>query len=279
MKENKYYVYLHRNLAGVVVYVGKGTKSRVTSSSSRSQAWREATKGGFTYQILKNGMSNREAMLLEERLIEVYRLTVVNSESSKLTKELEFETLDKVFYYDETSPSGLRWKVDIRKNKGAICARAGSVAGNQRYLSNGVPRCWRVCFNYKDILVHRIIWVLRHKHLDTDLVIDHIDGNAFNNNIDNLLPKTHANNARNKKSQPSKTGVVGVTKRIAPGNIITFRASWYDVNGKLQCHNFSTKKYGHEEAFRLACEVRENKIRELKELGFDYTDRHLVAGQ
>lgn len=222
-------------------------------------------------------MSNREAMLLEESLIKIYRATVVNSESSKLTKELEFETLNKVFYYDETSPSGLRWKVDIRKNKGAICARAGSVAGNQRYLSNGVPRCWRVCFNYKDILVHRVIWVLMHKHLDPDMVIDHIDGNAFNNNIDNLLPKTHANNSRNKKSPPSKTGVVGVTKRVAPGDIVTFRASWYDVNGKSQCHNFSTKKYGYEEAFRLACEVRENKIRELKELGFDYTDRHLVA--
>ena len=277
MKENKYYVYLHRNLAGEVVYVGKGTKARVTSNSSRSSAWREATKDGFTYQILKNGMSNREAMLLEETLIKIYRATAVNSESSKLTKKLDFETLNKVFYYDETSPSGLRWKVDIRKNKGAVCARAGSVAGNQRYLSNGVPRCWRVCFNYKDILVHRIIWVLRHKHLDPDMVIDHIDGNAFNNNIDNLLPKTHANNARNKKSQPSKTGVVGVTKRVAPGDIVTFRASWYDVNGKSQCHNFSTKKYGYEEAFRLACEVRENKIRELKELGFDYTDRHLVA--
>ena len=87
MKENKYYVYLHRNLAGVVVYVGKGTKSRVTSGSSRSPAWREATKGGFTYQVLKNGMSNREAMLLEERLIEVYRNTVVNSTSSKIVKE------------------------------------------------------------------------------------------------------------------------------------------------------------------------------------------------
>ena len=61
MKENKYYVYLHRNLAGVVVYVGKGTKSRVISNSNRSPAWREATKDGFTYQIVKSGMMNREA--------------------------------------------------------------------------------------------------------------------------------------------------------------------------------------------------------------------------
>lgn len=279
MKENKYYVYLHRNLAGVVVYVGKGTKSRVTSNSNRSPAWREATKGGFTYQIVKSGMMNREAMLLEEHLIEIYRETVVNSESTKIIKELNFTILNEVFYYDETSPSGLRWKVDRFKNKGAKLFSAGDVAGNQKFMENGTPRCWRLKFQGVPHVVHRIIWVLLNGSIDPDLVIDHLDGNAFNNKIENLLPKTHANNSRNRKPRFSETGVVGVTKRIAPGNIVTFRASWNDVNGKNQCHNFSTRKYGYEEAFRLACEVRENKIKELRELGFDYTDRHLVFRQ
>ena len=279
MKENKYYVYLHRNLSGVVVYVGKGTRSRVTSNSNRSPAWREATKGGFTYQILKNDMSNREAMLLEESLIEIYRNTVVNSTSSKIVKELDFEVLNEVFYYDETSPSGLRWKVDRLKNKGAKLFSAGDVAGNKRFMENGTPRCWILKFQGVPHVVHRIVWVLLNGSLDPDLVIDHLDGNAFNNNITNLKPKTHADNARNRGYNKTQTGVIGVTKRIAPGNIINFRASWKDANGKEQCRNFSTRKYGYEEAFRLACEVRENKIKELRALGFDYTDRHLVFRQ
>ena len=278
MKENKYYVYLHRNFNGEVVYVGKGAKTRVTSSTNRSSAWREAVKGGYTYQILKDGMTNREAMILEEQLIEIYRETVVNSKSSKLTKELDFDTLNDAFYYDETSPSGLRWKVNRYKNKGAVCARAGDVVGNKRYLANGTPRCWRVCFNYKDVLVHRIVWVLVHGQISPDLVIDHLDGNAFNNKITNLKPKTHADNARNRGHNTTQTGVIGITKRIAPGDIVTFRASWRDSNGKSQCRNFSTRKYGYEEAFRLACEVRKKKIQELRELGFDYTDRHLAVG-
>jgi len=275
---NNYYVYLHRNLDGVVVYVGKGTKSRVTSNSSRSVAWKEATKSGFTYEIFKDGMTNREAMLLEEELIAAHRETVVNSTSSKITKELDFKTLNEVFYYDETSPSGLRWKVDRFKNKGAKLFSAGDVAGNKRFLPNGTPRCWRLKFQGLPHLVHRIIWVLKYNCIDSDLVVDHKDGNAFNNNTSNLKIKTHGDNARNRKHSKTQTGVTGVTRRIAPGNIITFRASWSDENGKEQCHNFSTRKYGYDEAFRLACEVREVKIKELIALGFDYTDRHLVAG-
>lgn len=275
---NNYYVYVHKNLDGVVVYVGKGTKSRVTSKGSRSAAWKEATKDGFTYEILKDGMTNREAMLLEEELIATYRETVVNSTSSKLTKELDFKTLNDVFYYDPTSPSGLRWKVDRFKNKGAKLFSAGDVAGNKRFLANGTPRCWRLKFQGLPHLVHRIIWVLNYGHIDPDLVVDHGDGDAFNNNISNLKVKTSADNARNRKHRKTQTGVTGVTKRIAPGNIVNYRATWKDADGKEQCHNFSTRKYGYEEAFKLACEVREKKIQELRALGFDYTDRHLVAG-
>ena len=92
-----------------------------------------------------------------------------------------------------------------------------------------------------------------------------------------LNRKLTRDNARNRGYNKTQTGVIGVTKRIAPGNIINFRASWKDANGKEQCRNFSTRKYGYEEAFRLACEVRKKKIQELREIGFDYTDRHLAT--
>ena len=41
--------------------------------------------------------------------------------------------------------------------------------------------------------------------------------------------------------------------------------------------SFSVYKYGREEAFRLACEVRQREIEKLRLLGFDYTDRHVLA--
>ena len=275
--DNKYYVYLHRDLNGVVFYIGKGTKGRFKSKQSRSGIWQDIAAKGYTSQIIKAGMSNRESMILEEQLIGIYRETSVNSKSSKLTKELDFTELDAAFYYDPTSPSGLRWKTDRFKNKGAKLFSAGDVAGNRKYLANGKARCWRLKFQGDVQLVHRIIWVLVHGYLDPDMVIDHGDGNAFNNNCANLKPKTPGDNARNRKYKRKDGEVVGVIERFSPDGIASFRANWVDENGKAQCKNFSTRKYGREEAFRLACEVRTNEIEKLRLLGFDYTDRHILA--
>ena len=275
--ENRFYVYLHRDMSGVVFYVGKGTGGRYKSKQSRSVAWSAASNEGFMSQIIKSDLSNKESMILEEQLIKIYRDTCVNSTSSKITKELDFAELDAAFYYDPTSPSGLRWKTNRYKNNGAKLFSAGDVAGNRKYLANGKARCWRLKFQGVPHLVHRIIWVLAHGHLDPDMVIDHGDGNAFNNNHANLKPKTHADNARNRKHTRKDGEVVGVIERFSPDGIASFRASWYDENGKAQCKNFSTRKYGREEAFRLACEVRTNEIEKLRLLGFDYTDRHILA--
>ena len=129
----------------------------------------------------------------------------------------------------------------------------------------------------KDLLVHRVIWVLLNGELSPDLVIDHLDGNAFNNISENLKPKTHANNSRNRKYNKRETEVVGVYERLSKASIPSFRASWVDEHGEPQCKNFSTRKYGREEAFRLACEVRLREIEKLRLLGFDYTDRHVLA--
>lgn len=275
--ENRFYVYLHRDMSGVVFYVGKGTGGRYKSKQSRSVAWLAASSEGYVSQIIKTDLSNKDSMILEEQLIKIYRDTCVNSTSSKITKELDFAELDAAFYYDPTSPSGLRWKTNRYKNKGAKLFSAGDAVGNKRYLENGTPRCWRVCFQGKDHLIHRIVWVLVNGYIDSDMVIDHRDGNAFNNSILNIKPKTPGDNARNRKYKRKDGEVVGVIERFSPDGIASFRANWVDENGKAQCKNFSTRKYGREEAFRLACEVRANEIEKLRLLGFDYTDRHILA--
>ena len=182
----------------------------------------------------------------------------------------------KIFYYDETSPSGLRWRVPRFKNKGAKLHSADDVAGNKKYLDNGVPRCWRLSLMWKDYVVHRIVWVLLNGDLDTDLVIDHLDGNAFNNKIENLQPKTMGNNSRNRKNKPNALGFSGVTLRTNPSGTECYRATWSDADGRLCAKHFAVNKYGNDTAFQLACEYRVARLEELRLKGFDYTDRHIL---
>lgn len=73
------------------------------------------------------------------------------------------------FYYDETSPSCLRWKVTkiCGKGKGRPAVSAGDVAG-----CLGNKNRWRVTINYKSYLVHRIIWELHNGIIKDNMVID-----------------------------------------------------------------------------------------------------------
>ena len=107
---------------------------------------------------------------------------------------MNFETLDidvndvlDNVYYDETSPSCLRWKVS------GPGKTFHGVAGTKR--EDGY---YSVAINNKRYLVHRVIWVLFHYKIGRLLVIDHIDRNPSNNFIDNLRLVTQAENNKNK---------------------------------------------------------------------------------
>lgn len=275
VKENRFYVYLHRDVNGVVFYVGKGTRDRAMRKDHRSGKWAEVANGGVTYQIIKDYISNKEAVILETALIGIYRDSIVNSKSSKVTKELCFKALDEVFYYDESSPSGLRWKIDkFRRGSNKIYS-VGDVAGFKQFLKNGTPKAWRVTHEYVSYPVHRIIWVLTHGTISTDLVVDHLDGNAFNNDILNLKLKSYADNSRNQKIKPTSTGVVGVVRRFNPSGAVCFRVTWRDETGKQIGKNISSTKHGEDMAFELACKLRFSEIQKLKQKGLDYTHRHI----
>lgn len=102
-------------------------------------------------------------------------------------KDIDYGTVNKYFYYDETSPSFLRWKV-TRGNK-----KAGDIAGcinNNGYYTVG--------YDYGVYSVHRIIWVLFHGEIDSALLVDHIDNNRLNNNIKNLRLVDHMQNNNNR---------------------------------------------------------------------------------
>ncbi len=112
-----------------------------------------------------------------------------------------------MFYYDESSPTFLRWKRPLYSKNGRLIKKEGEVAGT--FKKNGYIR---VYFESKEYLAHRIIWsLLNNQDLITDLVIDHIDRNKSNNNIDNLRLVTWSLNAFNKGVlSNNKSGVSGV---------------------------------------------------------------------
>lgn len=174
------------------------------------------------------------------------------------------------FYYDLTSPSGLRWKIDrnVKNQYKKEFTRKGDIAGsvyNERYYYTSLLG--------KKYLVHRIICNIHNIDIE-NLVVDHIDGNTLNNNIDNLRVVTTRVNTQNmKKHKTNTTNVTGVSLETKNGEVVGVRASCYDMDKHLTKY-FSVKKYGFNMAFELACKARENMILKLTEQGHSYSERH-----
>lgn len=168
----------------------------------------------------------------------------------------------EILYYDETSPSGLRWK----SNRGRV--KAGRVAGCIH--ESGY---WRVSTTVngksRGFRCHRVVWVLCGNALSVDDTLDHIDGNILNNRIENLRVTDCRGNARNvKKTSRNRTGVTGVHE------LHYVVAEWVGLDGKPVRRNFSVVTYGRDEAFRLAIACRDAAIDSMNAVGAGYTDRH-----
>lgn len=167
------------------------------------------------------------------------------------------------YYYDETSPSCLRFKIS-RGNR-----KKDDVVG----YKNDNSRYYRLSGKNGETLVHRIIWKIFNLEIPDGFVIDHIDGDSFNNKISNLRCVTLAENKRNQsKVKSNKSGVTGV--RYEGGKNPRWRAEWVLICGKSKTKSFSVKKYGDELAYELACAYREDQIRYQNSIGGGFSERH-----
>ncbi len=84
--------------------------------------------------------------------------------------------------------------------------------------------------------------------------IDHIDRNRLNNNLNNLRFVSKSDNQRNKNG-------TGVFKRLDNRwNHEFYVATWFDEKGKNKQKSFSINKYGEDEAFKLATELRQEMV-------------------
>lgn len=110
--------------------------------------------------------------------------------------------LSEYFSYDPTSPSFLRWKINVGRR-----IKAGDPVG--AISSYGY---YRTKLNGKEIAAHRIVWQLHNGEIPEGLQIDHIDGVRVNNDISNLRVASVSENLQNqKRSAKNTTGVKGLT--------------------------------------------------------------------
>lgn len=100
----------------------------------------------------------------------------------------------------------LTWKLTY-SNRRKSGKRAGCLHGGR----------WTVCLNYKQALLHRVVW-LHYYGAPPVNVIDHINGDAADNRIVNLRDVSQGVNLQNQRMAKSnnKTGLLGV--------------SWYSKN-------------------------------------------------
>ncbi len=177
------------------------------------------------------------------------------------------------FYYDETSPSCLRWKVSRTNTKhhNNFIAISGDAAG-----SIGTDGYWYNCVKRIKRPAHIIVWEMFKGKVPEGFLVDHRDGNSLNNFITNLRVIELIKNARNcKMNSRNSSGVTGVTFQENWIKELYVRASWCNLtNGAKVTKSFSVKKLGIMVAFRDAVIHRQKMIEELNSQGAGYTDRH-----
>lgn len=68
-----------------------------------------------------------------------------------------------------------------------------------------------LCLDGKKLYAHRVAWLITHGEIDTDLVIDHINGDGLDNRLSNLRLVSRSLNQRNRRlGRTNRTGVLGV---------------------------------------------------------------------
>lgn len=176
-----------------------------------------------------------------------------------------------LFYYDATSQSGLRWRVERRCGKGRVHVNPGDMAG---YKTSG--GYWQVEVDNVPYLCHRILYEIMEGPIPDGKVVDHWNGDKADNRWGNLrLVDRPLNNRNVAMRTDNKSGVTGVYRSSQKqGRYNYWTAECCNLDGTKQRASYSIEKLGEAEAFRLACKYREKMIEKLNAEGAGYTERH-----
>lgn len=198
-------VYVHK-LNGVIKYIGSGAEIRVTTKGHRVpfhlQIWDSLEK-----EIVQANLTEEQAKDLEQELINAHWDSGNLLNKSKLVdkvKKIEYSKLSQVLYYDESSATCLRWKVDSGWSGLGFMSKADSEAGSKTKAGRSYSQIWT---KFGMFSTHRVIFCLVNKiDIPTHLVVDHIDRDRTNNKISNLRLVSQRLNAINRPVKKNNTG-------------------------------------------------------------------------
>ena len=134
-------------------------------------------------------------------------------------------TLNDLFRYDPEA--GLLYrKVPPRecfstdggwKNSATKALRSLDVPiGYRHYHGNGLPHAVKLAVRRKVTYVHRIAWEICHGPIPDGMGIDHINGDPFDNRLNNLRLATRQQNSFNQRGK-GRSGLKGATFSPAHG--------------------------------------------------------------
>lgn len=162
------------------------------------------------------------------------------------------EELSSRFNYDREAgnliwkPKGLEHFIDVphcwmwhKRFSGEI---AGFCAVGKHNRRASVMITMNVDGKQKSIPAHRIIWTIVMGEIPSGMLIDHIDGNPWNNKINNLRLATYEENARNRKRPfTNKCGLKGASR------IGSRYVAQIDLNGTTKrIGTYDTPEQAHE---------------------------------
>ncbi|MDH0520871.1 HNH endonuclease [Achromobacter xylosoxidans] len=178
--------------------------------------------------------------------------------------------LAELLEYDPKSVTGLRWKSRSSGFQGGF-NKAGKAAGFRMVNPDGY-QYWRVTVNGSPLPAHRIVWELvSGEPIPAGLQVDHIDGNALNNRVENMRLVVPELNARNQKMpRTNRTGVTGVSYNRHYDSYVA-RCSL--PSGRVS-KTFTVGVLGAEAAFEQACRWRKQMLDSANSQGAGFTNRH-----
>lgn len=184
---------------------------------------------------------------------------------------MDKDYFEKYFYYDETSPTCLRWKIHNSQRNHSE-RQADEVAGHISTpdLTNLNYKRYKVCVENREYLVHRVILILHGFEID-DLTVNHVNCNPLDNRIENLELCTGRENNLRKKSHTqgimqsnNTSGFLGVRETVVirpSGRVDKYAHAYVKNMGKCKQKKFNYKTHGKEKAWELAIQWREEMFR------------------
>lgn len=254
----RHYVYAHL-LNGEIKYVGIGRNTDESDNYYRAYNFEKTARTAEWFEvfssekpevvILEDNLSYTDAIYLENYIFHSCRDNLVNICEPRPNRELDFDLFNEHFYVDETSPSGLRLKSKHRNNSRQ---KVGDVVGTHttpsRASSNKVY--WRVKLNSVGYLAHRIVYLLTYGSIDSEMVINHIDGNGLNNKIENLEQVSQRVNSYKRIRKDNNVGHPGISYCYYKGKVDAFLANCSNKKQRFSIISFGTESEALEAAIR-----------------------------